>query len=63
MVYSANEVVDILFVLECRRGYRPAARLYRERYPNRLRYPSVFIRLREIVEGEELCNHDSDKNV
>jgi len=42
MVYSANEVVDILLVLgECRGGYRAAARLYRERHRNRLHYPSA----------------------
>jgi len=42
MIYSANEVMDIFLVLgECRREYRPAARLYRERYSNRLRYSSA----------------------
>lgn len=38
--YPANEQVDILLVLgECRRNYRQAATLYRNRYPNR-RHPN-----------------------
>lgn len=44
MVYSASEVVDILLVLgECQGRYQAAARLYRQRYLNRLHYPSASV--------------------
>lgn len=43
-MYSASEMVDILLILgECRGVYRAAARAYRERYPNRLHYPTDLV--------------------
>jgi len=41
--YTPYAIIDIILILvECRRNYRTAARLYRERYPAR-RHPTYTV--------------------
>jgi len=37
--YALHEIIDIILLEECRRNYKSAAKLYRERYPDR-RHPT-----------------------
>ena len=63
--YTPNEVADILIILgECQKNYRAAARLYRQRFPDRIVIKDIemCVRLGNLVRKRSFNEEDYENN-